>query len=521
MINFPILTAQILVPIFGIFLILCLPYLLKKPTSDNVIKFSALVITAINLLLSIVMFLYFDAENSEMQLTEKRFWFKDYGIFYSLGVDGISIYFVMLTTFLIPVCIIASWRSIVSRVKEYVLLFLLLESLLIGVFLSTDLILFYLFFESVLIPMFLIIGIWGGENRVYAAFKFFIYTLFGSVFMLLAVLYILFNTATSEVSELIYILPLYSLDIQKWLWLAFFVSFAIKIPMWPFHTWLPDAHVQAPTAGSVILAGILLKMGGYGFLRFSLPMLPDASRYFADFVLILSVIALIYTSLVALLQDNIKKLIAYSSVAHMGYVTAGIFTFNSQGIQGAIFQMISHGLLSAALFLCFGVLYDRMHAKEINFYTGLTHKMPKFAMFFMIFTLSSIGLPATSGFVGEFWVIFASFKKSYTFGILMSSGMVLGAAYMLWLYARIMFGKINNQVRDILDIDSRDYILFASIAIIVVFLGVYPNAIIKGIKHSVDRLGINIMQQTYATSHNKDFMVLSKKELLLNDNLAD
>lgn len=492
MIDFPILSCLTFLPLLGaavIFLVRCG----NKQEDDRIIKIIALSTTAICFAVSLFIWVVFDPNNPAMQLAEKRIWIDGYNIYYSLGIDGISLFFILLTAFLMPICILVSWDSIKARVKEYVICFLVLETFIFGSFLATDLLLFFLFFETVLIPMFLIIGIWGGENRIYAAFKFFLYTLMGSVFMLIAILYIYYNTGTTDIIDLNQILPSYDFDIGKWLWLAFFISFAVKVPMWPVHTWLPDAHVQAPTAGSVILAGVLLKLGGYGFLRFSLPMFPEVSAYFAGFVYVLSITAVIYTSLIALMQKDMKKLIAYSSIAHMGFVTAGIFTCEGFGISGAIYQMISHGLVSAALFLCVGVLYDRMHTKEIKFYQGLTNLMPKFAFMFMLFTLASVGLPGTSGFIGEFLVMMAVFANNKLYGFLIATGMVLSAAYMLWFYKRVMFGAvINHKLKEISDLNGAEKLAFWPIAFMVIFLGFYPNLITQYIKTSILYLERNL-----------------------------
>ncbi len=403
------------------------------------------------------------------------------------GVDGISILFVVLTAFLMPFCILASWRSIEKRVEDYMIAFLVLETLMIGVFTTLDIIMFYVFFEAGLIPMFLIIGIWGGARRVYASFKFFLYTLLGSVLMLLAIIYMTMTAGTNDIPALM----AYSFDshVQTWLWLAFFASFAVKMPMWPVHTWLPDAHVEAPTAGSVILAAILLKMGGYGFLRFSLPMFPDASVLFAPLVFTLSVVAIIYTSLVALMQEDIKKLIAYSSVAHMGFVTMGIFTLNEQGIQGALFQMLSHGLVSGALFLCVGVVYDRLHTREIKAYGGLVHRMPLYALVFMVFTMANVGLPGTSGFVGEFLTLLAAFKANTYVAAFATTGVILSAGYALWLYRRVIFGMLEKPaLKDMTDLDARELVLLVPLALLVIFYGIYPSAVFDVTKSAVGGL---------------------------------
>jgi NADH-quinone oxidoreductase subunit M len=411
-----------------------------------------------------------------------------------MGVDGISMLFVLLSTLLTPICVLASWEAIQHRVKEYMIAFLALETLMVGMFCALDFVPFYMFFEGVLIPMFLIIGVWGGPRRVYAAFKFFLFTLTGSVLMLLAVLAIYFQTGTTDIPSLLagtQIPP----EMQVWLWLAFFVAFAVKVPMWPVHTWLPDAHVEAPTAGSVILAGVLLKMGAYGFLRFSLPMLPDASALFAPLVFGLSIVAIVYTSLVALAQEDMKKLIAYSSVAHMGFVTAGIFTVNQQGLEGAIYQMLSHGIVSAALFLIVGVIYDRIHTRQIDQYGGLVHRMPNYALVFMVFMLASVGLPGTSGFIGEFLVIVGMFQVQPTLGLLVATGMVLGAAYMLWLYRRVIFGKLTKEhLMKIRDLSWREQAIFAPLVILVLWMGIYPVSFLDVMSASVENLIGNYQQ---------------------------
>ncbi len=445
--------------------------------------FSSLFVLAFGLF----MFQNFETGIYGFQLIEKHKWFGNSGISYHLGVDGISIYFILLSVFLTPICILASWNSIKERVREYMIAFLVLESFMVGTFAALDTVLFYVFFEGVLIPMFLIIGIWGGQNRVYASYKFFLYTLLGSVLMLLALLTLYAQTGTTDITELM--LSDVAPNLQKWLWLAFFASFAVKMPMWPVHTWLPDAHVEAPTAGSVILAGVLLKMGGYGFLRFSLPMLPEASIYFAPFVMYLSVIAIIYTSLVALVQEDMKKLIAYSSVAHMGFVTMGIFSFTQQGIEGAVFQMISHGIISAALFLCVGVVYDRLHTREIGRYGGLVKNMPVYATFFMIFMLGSVGLPGTSGFIGEFLALLGTFQKNTLIAFLAATGVVLGAAYMLVLYRRVIFGPQDHKDASAMkDLVSLEKFIFLPLAFLVLYLGIFPNTVLKNIAPSVTEI---------------------------------
>ena len=405
-----------------------------------------------------------------------------------MGVDGISVMFVLLSTLLTPICILSSWHAIKVRVKEYMVAFLVLETFMVGMFCALDLALFYVFFEGVLIPMFLIIGVWGGPRRVYAAFKFFLYTLLGSVLMLLAIIAIYWQLGSTDLVVAMERLQL-PFTWQCYLWLAFFASFAVKVPMWPVHTWLPDAHVEAPTAGSVILAGVLLKMGGYGFLRLSIPLLPEASQYFAPLIFGLSIVAVIYTSLVALVQEDMKKLIAYSSVAHMGFVTIGAFILNIQGVQGSLFQMLSHGIVSAALFLCVGVVYDRMHTREIAAYGGLVHRMPRYAFTFMIFTLASVGLPGLSGFVGEFLVLVGAFKANTWVATLAATGLILGAAYALWLYRKIIFGELTkDSLKGILDMNRREIAVFLPLLLLSLWMGVYPASFLDPMAASVDKL---------------------------------
>jgi len=448
-------------------------------------RWIALATTLATFALSILLTAKFDPADAGFQFLEEIPWFA--GITYRMGVDGISVLFVLLTAFLMPLCIGASWKSIETRVAEYMIAFLVLETLVIGVFCALDIVLFYLFFEGGLIPMFLIIGIWGGKNRVYAAYKFFLYTLLGSVLMLVAILAMITISGTSSIPELMN----YHFDpsLQIWLWLAFFASFAVKMPMWPVHTWLPDAHVEAPTAGSVILAGILLKMGGYGFMRFSLPMFPNASETFTPLVLGLSVIAVIYTSLVAFRQTDIKKLIAYSSVAHMGFVTMGIFSGNAQGEQGALYQMLSHGVISGALFLCVGVVYDRMHTREIAFYGGLVKRMPWYAAVFMLFTMGNVGLPGTSGFVGEILTMTGVYQVSTWTALLAATGVILSAVYALSLYRRVVFGEMTNEkLFDITDLDWREVAIFVPLILSTLALGLQPNAVFNITELSVDQL---------------------------------
>ncbi|MBV8938350.1 MAG: NADH-quinone oxidoreductase subunit M [Alphaproteobacteria bacterium] len=476
------LTWLILLPLIG-----TVP-LLFKGCGDDAARWIALGTTLVTFAVSLILWISFDPASADFQFVEFVPWFADANISYHLGIDGISLFMLLLTTLLMPLCVLCSWESITTRVRAFMACFLVLEAMLIGVFSSLDLFLFYFFFEGMLIPMFLIIGVWGGQRRIYAAYKFFLYTLLGSVLLLVAVVYIYLQASTASIPDLMTQLDL-PLKAQKWLWLAFFASFAVKVPMWPLHTWLPDAHVQAPTAGSVILAGILLKMGAYGFLRLSLPLLPAASHYYVPLVFALSVVAVIYTSLVALMQDDMKKLIAYSSVAHMGLVTLGIFAFQQQAVEGAIIQMISHGLVSGALFLCVGVLYDRMHTREIARYGGVTNVMPRFALVFMLFTMASVGLPATSGFVGEFLVLLGTYQVNTLAAALAATGMVLGAAYMLWLYRRVMFGEAaSGEVRALQDIGRREMLIFAPVIAAVLWLGIYPRPFLAPLHAPVHHL---------------------------------
>jgi NADH-quinone oxidoreductase subunit M len=485
MVEFPILSLITFLPLIGAIFIFNIRGE-KELVAQNA-KFSALWTSVTTLFLSLFMLGRFDGTSSDFQFVENFTWLESLNISYYMGVDGISVFFVVLSAALVPICILASWNAIQHRVKEYMIAFLILETFMIGTFCALDAVLFYVFFEGVLIPMFLIIGVWGGERRVYSAFKFFLYTLLGSVLMLLALLTLYFHSGTTSIPYLMEY-PI-ARDLQIWLWLAFFASFAVKMPMWPVHTWLPDAHVEAPTAGSVILAGVLLKMGGYGFLRFSLPMFPEASEYFAPMVFWLSIIAIIYTSLVALVQEDMKKLIAYSSVAHMGFVTLGIFTATTQGIEGGIFQMISHGIISAALFLCVGVVYDRLHSREMARYGGLVKNMPKYATVFMVFMLGSVGLPGTSGFVGEFLTLLGAFKVDTTVAFLSTTGVVLGAAYMLVLYRRVIFGEqVNKDAAVMPDLDRREFSYFIPLVILVIALGVSPALVMDKVSPSVEKL---------------------------------
>ncbi len=476
----PILSIITVLPLAGALFIATL----NREALSN-IRYTALWTSLITFVVSLLVWAGFDAQNPGFQLVEEYAWLGP--IKYKVGVDGISMLFVILTTFLMPLCIAASWDAIEDRVKEYMIAFLVLEALMIGVFTALDLVLFYLYFEAGLIPMFLIIGIWGGPRRVYASFKFFLYTFLGSVLMLLAMMTMYWHAGTTDITVLLK--TQFPPDMQWWLWLAFFASFAVKMPMWPVHTWLPDAHVEAPTAGSVILAGILLKMGGYGFLRFSLPMFPVASAEFAPFVMLLSVIAIIYTSLVALAQEDIKKLIAYSSVAHMGFVTMGIFSFTQQGIDGAIFQMLSHGLISSALFLCVGVIYDRMHTREIKAYGGLVERMPIYAFCFLVFTMGNVGLPGTSGFIGEFLTLLAAFKFDTRVAFFATTGVILSAAYALYLYRRVIFGVLDKpSLKGISDMGPREIAILAPLVILTIYFGFYPAPVLDVTAASVKSL---------------------------------
>ena len=482
--NFPILSSITFLPLIGAFFIFLTRS--EKNQSDKNSIYLSLFTSFTNFFLVLFLWYSFDPTTYDFQFVEETTWISGF-IKFKFGIDGISILFILLTAFITPICIISCINSIKSRLKEFLIAILVLETFMIGVFCSLDLVIFYLFFEAGLIPMFLIIGIWGGARKVYSAFKFFLFTLLGSVLMLVAIIAIYWITGTTDVVD-IYEIKIPK-EFQYLLWLAFFSSFAVKLPMWPVHTWLPDAHVEAPTAGSVILAAILLKMGGYGFLRFSLGMFPLASEYFVPLIFALSVIAIIYTSLVALMQDDMKKLIAYSSVAHMGFVTMGIFTFNKQGIEGSMIQMLSHGLISAALFLCIGVLYDRTHSRLIKSYGGLVHILPKYSFVFMIFALGTLGLPGTSGFVGEFLVLVGTFKVNFLVAIIGSLGVILSAAYMLWLYKRVIFGKLEKvELKKIKDINlSESGILFV-LAALVIFFGFYPDPFLETMRVSVDNL---------------------------------
>ncbi|MBX3482217.1 NADH-quinone oxidoreductase subunit M [Phenylobacterium sp.] len=482
----PILSLVTFLPLVGVFGILALRLAAKDDAKGvETSKWIALVSTLATFAVSVLLVVQFDPNDPGFQFVEDVPWFA--GMHYRMGVDGISVLFVLLNAFLMPLCIAASWKSIDKRVHEYMAAFLLLEVLVTGVFCALDIMVFYVFFEFSLVPMFLIIGIWGGARRVYAAFKFFLYTLLGSILMLAALLWMMGQAHTSSIPELMQYA--FTPQAQTWLWLAFFASFAVKMPMWPVHTWLPDAHVEAPTAGSVILAGILLKLGGYGFLRFSLPMFPDASHLFTPLVFALSVIAVIYTSLVAFRQNDVKKLIAYSSVAHMGLVTMGIFSGNAVGEQGAIYQMLSHGVISGALFLCVGVIYDRMHTREIAFYGGLVNRMPWYAAVFLLFSMGNVGLPGTSGFVGEILSMTGTYQVSTWTAILAATGVILSAVYMLTLYRRVVFGTITNpKLETITDLEWREVAIFAPLMIATLFMGVQPNSVFDLTSASVDQL---------------------------------
>ncbi len=482
--NFPILSAIIFIPLIGAFFIFVTKGEQKNVERNS--KYVAIFTSLANFFLSILLWYFFDNSTPDFQFIEEKKWMAGF-INFQLGIDGISMLFILLTTFIAPLCIFSGIHSIKFKIKEFLIAILVMETLMLGVFCSLDLVIFYLFFEGGLIPMFLIIGIWGGPKRVYSAFKFFLFTLLGSVLMLVAIISIYWIAGTTDVIRLLD--GRIPQEFQYLLWLAFFSSFAVKLPMWPVHTWLPDAHVEAPTAGSVILAAILLKMAGYGFIRFSLGLFPVASDYFTPLIFVLSIIAIIYTSLVALMQDDMKKLIAYSSVAHMGFVTIGIFSLTKQGLEGSIIQMMSHGLISAALFLCVGVVYDRHHSRMISSYGGLVNIMPKYAFVFMIFTLAALGLPGTSGFVGEFLVLAGVLQKNILVAVLASFGVILVAAYMLWLYRRVIFGKITNpEIKEITDLNKAEIYIFASLVFLILFFGVYPKPLFNTIDISISNL---------------------------------
>ncbi len=482
---FPILSLLIFVPLIGAVFILAVRG--EQEDVNRNARQVALWTSCAVFLLSLLLWTGFDTTTADFQFVEKVEWMPAFNIAYHVGVDGISVLFVLLTTLLTPICILASWESIQERVKEYMIAFLVLETMMVGMFVALDIFVFYIFFEAVLLPMFLIIGVWGGPRRVYAAFKLFLYTLLGSVLMLVAVLAMYVDAGTADIPTLL--THDFPATMQTWLWLAFFASFAVKMPMWPVHTWLPDAHVEAPTAGSVILAGVLLKFGGYGFLRFSLPMFPLATMDFTPLIYTLSIIAIIYTSLVALAQEDMKKLIAYSSVAHMGFVTIGTFTQTVQGVEGAIYQMLSHGVVSAALFLIVGVVYDRIHSREITMYGGLVHRMPIYALAFMVFMLASVGLPGTGGFVGEFLVLLGAFQVNPWVAALASTGVILGACYMLYLYRRIIFGQLTKEhLLKITDLSKREIMIFAPLGVLVLWMGIYPSSFLDIMHVSVNNL---------------------------------
>ncbi|HLG89925.1 MAG TPA: NADH-quinone oxidoreductase subunit M [Alphaproteobacteria bacterium] len=490
----PILSIVTFLPLLGAVLIMALP---ETEAGIRNIRWTALWTSLITFILSLFILVYFDPKVPGFQLIERAEWIPGTGIIYQKGVDGISIWFVLVSTLLTPICVISTWEAIHNRVKEFMVALLILETMMVGVFTALDLILLYVFFEGVLIPMFLIIGVWGGQRRVYSAFKFFLYTLLGSVLMLLAILAMYLKTGTTDL--LVMLRSPFDRELQIWLWLAYFASFAVKMPMWPVHTWLPDAHVEAPTAGSVMLAAVLLKMGGYGFIRFSVQMLPLASEYFAPFMFALSIVAIIYTSLVALAQTDMKKLIAYSSVAHMGFVTLGIFTFTERGVEGSVFQMLSHAVVSGALFLCVGVVYDRLHTREIARYGGMARTMPNYALVFMIFTLASVGLPGTSGFVGEFLSLTAAFEVNRWAAFLATTGIILGAAYMLVLYRKLFFGEIiKDDVRAMPDLNWREWAVFAPLVALTIWMGVYPSTFKDLIDPAAAQL---VAQQQQAMGH--------------------
>ena len=495
--GFPILSLITWLPLVGA------GFLMTVRGEESVVagnsRWMALWTSLVVFVISLLLWVHFDTSEPGFQFQESLAWLPEFGVGYRMGVDGISVLFVLLSTALTPICILASWEAITVRVREYMIAFLVLETMMVGMFSAQDFVIFYMFFEGVLIPMFLIIGVWGGPRRVYASFKFFLYTLAGSILMLLALLAIWYSAGTTDLAVLM--TAHFPARMQFWLFLAFLASFSVKVPMWPVHTWLPDAHVEAPTAGSVILAGVLLKMGAYGFLRFSLPMLPEASARFAPLMLTLGVVAVIYTSLVALAQTDMKKLIAYSSVAHMGVVVIGIFTFNAQGIGGALFQMLSHGIVSAALFLCVGVIYDRMHTREIARYGGLASRMPGYAIVFMVFTMAAVGLPGTAGFVGEFLVIVGSFKVNIWLSLLGGMGMILGAAYMLYLYRRVVFGALTrDDLKSILDLSPREIAIFVPLVALTLWMGIYPSSFTQFFDASVHAM---VEQHTAAMSPSK------------------
>jgi NADH-quinone oxidoreductase subunit M len=497
MTDWPLLSLTTFLPLVGALFILAIrgePLVVAR-NARNV----ALLTSVATFIVSLFILAAFNGASADFQFKESATWLPGTAITYSMGVDGISMWFVLLSTFLTPICILSSIGAVEHRVKEYMVAFLVLETMMVGMFCAMDMVLFYVFFEGVLLPMFIIIGVWGGARRVYAAYKLFLYTLLGSVLMLVAMLAMYFQAHTTDIPTLMaYTFPQ---SMQLWLWLAFFASFAVKVPMWPVHTWLPDAHVEAPTAGSVILAGVLLKMGAYGFIRFSVPMFPFGTEYFTPLVYTLSIVAVIYTSLVALVQEDMKKLIAYSSVAHMGYVTIGIFSMTTQGVEGAIYQMLSHGVVASALFLCVGVVYDRMHTREIARYGGLATRMPKYALVFLFLTMAAVGLPGTGGFVGEFLVLLGVFQVNTWVAFFAATGLVLGAAYMLYLYRRVVFGRLTrDDLKDILDLSPREVAMFAPIIVLVIWMGVYPSTFLDPMHASVAKLIDNFELAKAATS---------------------
>lgn len=485
MTNYPLLSIVTFLPLVGVLFILLIRG--EEEKVGNAAFNVAMLTSVANFLVSLFIWGGFQSGSAEFQFVEKANWMPQWNINYHMGVDGISMFFVILSTFLTPLCLLSAKGAIHKRMKEYMIAFLVLETMMVGMFSALDYVLFYVFFEGVLLPMFIIIGVWGGPRRVYAAYKLFLYTLLGSVLMLVALMAMYFVAGTTDIPTLMN--THFDSDMQMWLWLALFASFAVKVPMWPVHTWLPDAHVEAPTAGSVILAGVLLKMGAYGFLRLSIPLLPEATAYFTPLIFTLSIVAVVYTSLVALVQEDMKKLIAYSSVAHMGFVTIGVFALNQQGVEGAIFQMLSHGVVSGALFLCVGVVYDRLHTREIARYGGLSDNMPKYAMIFMFFTMASVGLPGTAGFVGEFLVLTGAFQASSWVAFFAASGLILGAAYMLSLYRRICFGKLTrDDVKAMLDVSPREIAIFVPIIVVTLWMGIYPSTFLEPMHASVVHL---------------------------------
>ena len=492
--GYRILSLVAFLPVFG-----ALGILLHVKRSDNLARWMALATTAVTFIVSIPLLLNFDTSTHNMQFVENYSWIPSWNVHYTVGVDGISVLLVLLTTLLSLICVIASWNAIQTKVKEYMIALLLLETGMIGVFIALDLFLFYIFWEAMLIPMFLLIIVWGGPRKMYAGIKFFLYTLAGSVLMLLGIIALYYQGGhTFEIVKLMG--QSYPMEFQYWVFLAFFVAFAIKVPMFPFHTWLPDAHVEAPTAGSVILAGVLLKMGTYGFLRFNLPMFPAATMHFAPYILMLSVVAIIYGALVAMIQKDLKKLIAYSSVSHMGFVTLGIFAFNTQGLEGGILQMLNHGVTTGALFLCVGIIYERTHTRMIADYGGLTKRLPIYAVFFMIFTLSSLGLPGMNGFIGEFLILLGAFTSQRIYAVIGTTGIILGAAYMLWMYQRVMFMELKPRNESLLDLSAREVITLLPLAVLVFWIGIFPNPLLSVLHETVKHLLIQVNGQAQFTA---------------------